>query len=55
MSSSEASTRRRISQYFLFSLTPAQLARAVFPVGDRPKEAVREYARLRKLPVGRQA
>jgi tRNA-specific 2-thiouridylase len=37
--------------YFLFSLTQAQLARAVFPVGDRPKEAVREYARLRKLPV----
>ena len=37
--------------YFLFSLTQAQLARAVFPVGDRPKQAVREYARLRKLPV----
>jgi tRNA-specific 2-thiouridylase len=37
--------------YFLFSLTQAQLARAVFPVGDRPKEAVREYARHRKLPV----
>jgi tRNA-specific 2-thiouridylase len=37
--------------YFLFSLTQEQLARAVFPVGDRPKEAVREYARRRKLPV----
>jgi len=37
--------------YFLFSLTQAQLARAVFPVGDRPKTAVREYARLRNLPV----
>jgi tRNA-specific 2-thiouridylase len=37
--------------YFLFSLTQAQLARAVFPVGDRPKEAVREWARQRKLPV----
>src|SRR5438128_7175116 len=37
--------------YVLFSLTQAQLARAVFPVGDRPKEAVREYARQRKLPV----
>jgi tRNA-uridine 2-sulfurtransferase len=37
--------------YFLFSLTQAQLARAVFPVGDRPKEAVREYARKRGLPV----
>src|SRR5262245_13586982 len=37
--------------YFLFSLTPDQLSRAVFPVGDRPKEAVREYARARRLPV----
>jgi tRNA-specific 2-thiouridylase len=37
--------------YFLFSLTQAQLARAVFPVGDRPKTAVRAYARLRSLPV----
>jgi len=37
--------------YFLFSLTQAQLARALFPVGDRPKEAVREYARQRQLPV----
>jgi tRNA-uridine 2-sulfurtransferase len=37
--------------YFLFSLTQEQLARAVFPVGDRPKEAVREYARSRHLPV----
>jgi tRNA-specific 2-thiouridylase len=37
--------------YFLFSLTQDQLARAVFPVGDRPKDAVREYARRRHLPV----
>ena len=37
--------------YFLFSLTQDQLAHAVFPVGDRPKAAVREYARLRRLPV----
>jgi tRNA-specific 2-thiouridylase len=37
--------------YFLFSLTQEQLARAVFPVGDRPKEAVRAYARSRNLPV----
>jgi tRNA-specific 2-thiouridylase len=37
--------------YFLFSLTQEQLSRAVFPVGDRPKDAVREYARLRRLPV----
>jgi tRNA-specific 2-thiouridylase len=37
--------------YFLFSLTQDQLAHAVFPVGDRPKDAVREYARRRRLPV----
>ena len=37
--------------YFLFSLTQDQLARAVFPVGDRPKDAVRAYARERRLPV----
>jgi tRNA-specific 2-thiouridylase len=37
--------------YFLFSLTQEQLGRAVFPVGDLPKEAVREYARSRNLPV----
>jgi tRNA-specific 2-thiouridylase len=37
--------------YFLFSLTQDQLSRAAFPVGDRPKEAVREYARRRRLPV----
>ncbi len=37
--------------YFLFSLTQDQLARALFPVGDRGKDAVREYARLRRLPV----
>ncbi|MQA29409.1 MAG: tRNA 2-thiouridine(34) synthase MnmA [Luteitalea sp.] len=37
--------------YFLFSLTQEQLASAVFPVGDRPKESVRDYARARNLPV----
>ena len=37
--------------YFLFSLTQDQLARAIFPVGDRPKEDVRDYARRRNLPV----
>jgi tRNA-specific 2-thiouridylase len=37
--------------YFLFSLTQAQLARAVFPVGDSLKHGVREYARARGLPV----
>jgi tRNA-specific 2-thiouridylase len=37
--------------YFLFSLTQDQLARAVFPIGDRAKALVREYARERRLPV----
>ena len=49
-----AEARRRSTKdqaYFLFSLTQDQLARAMFPVGDRPKEAVREYARQRHLPV----
>jgi len=37
--------------YFLFSLTQDQLARALFPVGDRPKDDVRDYARRHRLPV----
>ena len=37
--------------YFLFSLTQEQLARAVFPIGELPKDEVRSYARQRGLPV----
>jgi tRNA-uridine 2-sulfurtransferase len=37
--------------YFLFSLTQGQLSRALFPVGDQPKEMVRDYARRLGLPV----
>jgi tRNA-specific 2-thiouridylase len=37
--------------YFLFSLTQTQLAGAIFPVGDLPKDEVRQYARERRLPV----
>jgi tRNA-specific 2-thiouridylase len=37
--------------YFLFGLTQDQLAHAVFPVGDRPKDVVRAWARQRDLPV----
>ncbi len=36
--------------YFLFSLTQEQLARAVFPIGDISKDAVRDHARR---PQGR--
>ena len=41
----------RDQSYFLFSLTQPQLRHAMFPVGDRPKADVREYARRRRLPV----
>lgn len=37
--------------YFLFSLTQAQLAQALFPVGGVSKTVVREYARRYNLPV----
>ena len=37
--------------YFLFSLTQAQLARALFPVGDLAKDDVRGHARRLHLPV----
>jgi tRNA-uridine 2-sulfurtransferase len=37
--------------YFLFSLTQAHLARAIFPVGHMDKPSVRAYASARQLPV----
>jgi tRNA-specific 2-thiouridylase len=37
--------------YFLFSLTQAQLSRALFPIGDLPKAEVRDYARRHGLTV----
>jgi tRNA-specific 2-thiouridylase len=37
--------------YFLFSLTQAQLARALFPVGELRKDDVREHARRLGLAV----
>jgi tRNA-specific 2-thiouridylase len=37
--------------YFLFTLDQAQLAHAMFPVGDLDKAAVREHARDLGLPV----
>ncbi|MBP1634323.1 MAG: mnmA [Acidobacteria bacterium] len=37
--------------YFLFGLTQAQLARALFPLGHLTKPEVREIARSRGLPV----
>jgi tRNA-specific 2-thiouridylase len=41
----------RDQAYFLWGLDQPQLARARFPVGDRPKAEVRAYARARALPV----
>lgn len=43
------SDHARDQAYFLFSLTQDQLAQALFPVGDMTKDAVRAYARDRKL------
>ena len=41
--------------YFLFTLTQAQLSRALFPVGHLHKEEVRAYARTRGLAVADKA
>jgi tRNA-specific 2-thiouridylase len=43
--------RDKDQSYFLFSLSQAQLARAVFPVGGWTKNDVRAHARARRLPV----
>jgi tRNA-specific 2-thiouridylase len=48
---SRAADPAKDQSYFLFSLTQAQLSRAMFPVGDRPKTDVRDYARRLGLPV----
>ena len=37
--------------YFLFGLTQEQMARTVFPLGERTKEEVRAIARRVRLPV----
>ena len=42
---------RKDQAYFLFALTQAQLARAMFPVGGMPKEEVRRFAVQRGLRV----
>jgi tRNA-specific 2-thiouridylase len=45
----------RDQSYFLFALDQAQLARALFPIGELPKADVRAYARERGLPVADKA
>jgi tRNA-specific 2-thiouridylase len=47
--------RTRDQSYFLFGLTPEQLAGALFPVGDLEKAEVRRLARERQLPVADKA
>jgi tRNA-specific 2-thiouridylase len=42
---------RKDQAYFLFALTQAQLARAMFPVGEMPKDEVRRIALARGLRV----
>jgi len=42
---------RKDQAYFLFALTQAQLARALFPVGGMPKDEVRRVALARGLRV----
>jgi tRNA-specific 2-thiouridylase len=42
---------RKDQAYFLFALTQDQLSRALFPVGEMPKDAVRRIARERGLSV----
>lgn len=47
----EASPSKKDQSYFLYRLSPAQLERTVFPLGNfQDKEAVREYARRLSLP-----
>ena len=46
-----ARDREKDQSYFLFGLTPFQRDRAVFPVGDLTKDAVRELARAARLEV----
>lgn len=43
--------RAKDQSYFLFTIPRPNLARVLFPVGDRTKAEVREIARARALPV----
>src|SRR5215203_1302142 len=43
--------QQKDQSYFLWELTQAQLARAMFPLGEMSKPEVRDIARSRQLPV----
>lgn len=47
--------RQKDQSYFLFGLTPEQLASAVFPVGELEKAEVRALAKQRGLPTADKA
>lgn len=47
----KGTNRHKDQSYFLFTLTPDQLRRVCFPVGDRSKEEVRAYAARLGLQV----
>ena len=47
--------RSKDQAYFLFGLTQAQLARAIFPLGELSKAQVRSIARAKRLPVAEKA
>ncbi len=47
----KAADGNKDQSYFLYRLNQAQIARALFPLGDLPKPRVRELARQAGLPV----
>jgi len=47
--------RNKDQSYFLFGLSPAQCAAALFPVGDMTKDEVRRAAAERRLPTAQKA
>ena len=51
----QARDRNKDQSYFLFELNQAQLARALFPLGDLEKDQVRDIARRHGLPVAEKA
>jgi tRNA-specific 2-thiouridylase len=51
----QARDKHKDQSYFLFELSQAQLAKAMFPLGDLAKDEVRQMARRYSLPVADKA
>jgi tRNA-uridine 2-sulfurtransferase len=51
----QARDKNKDQSYFLFELNQAQLAKALFPLGELQKEQVRQIARRHGLPVAEKA